>query len=376
MAEQCAAVPFADLSIQWQAIRERALPDLLKLFESSEYCLGSWVSAFERDFAQYVGSRHAVAVNSGTSALHLALLAAGIGPGDRVILPSHTFVATLWAVLYVGAEPILCDIDPRTGTMDVEDARRRMLPGCKAIMPVHLYGQPVDMQAVLALAQEKGLLIIEDVAQAHGARFAGRSVGSIGSYGCFSFYPGKNLGAAGEGGMVVTEDGQAAEKMRALRNHGQYQRWIHQELGYNYRMEGIQGLILGHKLPLLPGWTDERRRIAKRYEEGLADLPLLLPRVLNHDHVFHLYVIRTPQREGLRRYLEERLIQTGIHYPIPVHRQPCYTQLQLRLDAEYPQTDLFTEQCLSLPLFVGMSDAQIERVVAAIRDYFAEGSRE
>ncbi|MBF0340004.1 MAG: DegT/DnrJ/EryC1/StrS family aminotransferase [Magnetococcales bacterium] len=368
-------VPFVDLLPQWGAIEAQVTPDLHKLFVSGEFCLGSWVQRFEEAFARYLDVPYAIAVNSGTSALHLALIAAGVGPGDRVLLPSHTFVATLWAVLYVGAIPVLCDVDPLTGTLDPEDARRRLQSGAKAIMPVHLYGQPAELDSILALADQHGLTVIEDTAQAHGARYRNRAVGTHGAFGCFSFYPGKNLGAAGEGGMVVTADPKAAEQIRALRNHGQYERWIHRELGFNYRMEGIQGLILGHKLPHLNAWTDARRHVARRYQEGLADLPILLPTVRHHDHVYHLYVIHTPQREALRRFLEQRNIQTGIHYPVPLHRQPCYTALGISAPEGYPHTDRLTEQCLSLPMYAGMQEAQIDAVIAGVRAFFASADQ-
>src|SRR5262245_43571350 len=239
-------VPFNDLSHQWREIKAGLLPDINRLFEDGAFCLGPFVDAFEQAIADYLGVEHAIGVNSGTSALHLALIAAGIQPGDKVLIPSHTFIATAWAVLYVGAIPVLCDVDADSATIDAGDADRRIDPTVKAIIPVHLYGQPADMKAVAELAARRGVVIVEDAAQAIGARYGSRRVGAIGRLGCFSFYPGKNLGAAGEGGLVVTDSAALARRIRALRDHAQEERYVHGEIGFNYRMEGMQGLILGH----------------------------------------------------------------------------------------------------------------------------------
>lgn len=363
-------VPFADLSVQWRAIRERALPDIERLFEASAFCLGPWVSEFEARIADYLGARHAVAVSSGSAALHLAVLAAGIGPGDRVLVPAHTFIGTLWGVLYAGAEPVFCDVDPDTGTIDLADAERRIGAGARAMIPVHLYGQPADMASVRRFARRHGLLVIEDVAQAIGARYDGRALGTLGAFGCFSFYPGKNLGAAGEGGLVVTDDDGAAASLRTLREHGQIERYHHAHIGFNYRMDGIQGLILSHKLDHLDRWTDERRATAARYDAAFRDLPLRLPRARHGDHVFHLYVVRTPARDRLRAALDAAGIQTGLHYPVPLHRQPCLKPWA-KQQGDFPVADDFANQGLSLPMFAGMSAAQQDRVIAAVTHFFA-----
>lgn len=364
-------VPFMDLGWQWRAIATDAMPEIQDLFERSAFCLGPYVTRFEEAFAAYVGVRHAIGVNSGTSALHLAYLAAGIGPGDRVLVPGHTFVATAWGLCYAGAVPVFCDVDPATGNIDAADAERRIGPGVKAIVPVHLYGQPANLDSVLTLAERHGLTVIEDVAQAHGARYRGRRVGGFGLMGCFSFYPGKNLGAAGEAGLIATDDDALAARLRSLRDHGQQERYRHEEVGYNYRMEGIQGLVLWHKLQRLEDWTAERRRLAKRYLEALAGLPLGLPAVQGEDHVYHLFVVKTPQRDAVRAFLGERGVQTGLHYPVAAHRQPCFADLpsaQVRL----PAAEAFADGCLSLPLFPGMSDAQHDAVMAALRGFIAE----
>jgi dTDP-4-amino-4,6-dideoxygalactose transaminase len=365
-------VPFADLSHQWNPIANQAMAELRQLFSDSAFSLGPWVDRFERSVADYLGTPHAIGVNSGTSALHLALIAAGIGPGDEVLLPSHTFIATAWAVLYVGATPVLCDVEAESGTIDVADAAWRISAATKAIIPVHLYGQPADMAAVISLAQRHGLTVIEDAAQAIGATYNGCCVGTLGRFGCFSFYPAKNLGAAGEAGLVVTSDSAAAARIRALRHHAQIERYVHAELGFNYRMEGVQGLVLGHKLRLLPNWIEERKALANTYAERLSNLPFALPRIVHEDHVFHLYVVRTPERDALRAFLQERGIETGLHYPVPLHRQPCFSALKIDRDS-FPVSDRYASECLSLPLFTGMEQAQLDYVCGGVLAYYGKG---
>jgi dTDP-4-amino-4,6-dideoxygalactose transaminase len=362
-------VPFANLALQWHQIRDKALPDMERLFEASAFCLGPWVERFEAAAADYLGVSHAIAVNSGSSALHLAVIAAGIGPGDKVMVPAQTFIGTLWGLIYQGAIPVLCDVEAGSATIDPAEIERRMEPGVKAVIPVHLFGQPADLSPILELAAKHNLTVIEDVAQAIAGRYRGRALGGIGQMGCFSFYPGKNLGAAGEGGLITTNDDAIASRLRALRSHGQYERYLHAETGYNYRMEGLQGLILGHKLPHLEAWTEERRAIARRYQAGLADLPIDLPKIVHGDHVWHLYVLRTPDRDRLRQHMTEQGVETGLHYPVPIHRQPCLSHLALDRDS-YPEADRWASQGLSLPVFAGMTVEQQDRVVAAVRSFF------
>jgi dTDP-4-amino-4,6-dideoxygalactose transaminase len=364
------AVPFTDLSFQWRQIEARVLPDIHRLFEQSAFCLGPFVERFEEAAAEYLGIAHAIGVNSGTSALHLALIAAGIGPGDKVLIPSFTFIATAWPVLYVGATPVLCDIEQDSANVDLGDAEARLDGAVKAIIPVHLYGQPADMAEVLAFAARHRLVVVEDAAQAMGARYGGRYAGTFGLCGCFSFYPAKNLGAAGEAGLIVTADDAIASRLRALRHHAQTERYLHAELGFNYRMEGLQGLVLGHKLPLLDCWTESRRRLARAYREQLADLPLVLPEVVHHDHVFHLYVVRSSERDRLRDHLRRAGIETGLHYPTPLHAQPALARFVAHPQT-FPVSDRYARECLSLPLFVGMTEAQVERVCAAVRRFFS-----
>jgi dTDP-4-amino-4,6-dideoxygalactose transaminase len=363
------SVPFIDLTWQWNIIKQKFLPEFNHLVHDGHFCLGPAVNQFEKEFATFVGTKHAIAVNSGTSALHLSLIVAGIKNGDKVLVPAQTFIATVWAVLYVGAIPILCDVEADTGNIDIDDAKNRLDPNTKAIIPVHLYGQPANLNKILNFASKQGLTVIEDAAQAHGAFYANKKVGTHGTLGCFSFYPGKNLGAMGEGGIIVTDDDEMAARLIALRQHAQQERYIHNELGFNYRMEGIQGLALSHKLAHLNEWTDMRRHIAKQYIAELANLPIQLPHVIHHDHVYHLFVIRTPLRERLRQWLTEKGIATGLHYPVPLHRQPCLKHFNFNLDS-YPISDQYSNDGLSLPIFAGMTDQQIYSVITTIRHFF------
>jgi len=367
-------VPFVDLSIQWNQIHDEVMPDLEKLFKASAFCLGPWATAFETQVAEYLGVKHAIAVSSGSAALHVATIAAGIKRGDKVLVPAHTFIGTIWGLLYEGAIPVFCDVEEATGNIDLDDAERRIEEGVKAIIPVHLYGQPADVTKLLAFAERHGLTIIEDVAQAIGARYQGKALGSFGALGCFSFYPGKNLGGAGEGGLVITNDDAKAALVRTLREHGQSQRYVHERIGYNYRMDGIQALVLGHKLKRLEDWTNQRRAIAARYAEALADTPLRLPAIVHGDHVFHLYVVRTEDRDRLRAFLDDRGVQTGLHYPVPLHEQPCLREIAAAQPNGFPTTADWASKGLSLPMFAGMTAAQQDRVIAAVRAYFAEAA--
>lgn len=363
-------VPFNNLSIQWGEVRDGVMRELDEVFARNAFCLGPHVEAFEAEIGEWLGCRHAIGVNSGTSALHLAAIVAGIGPGDEVLIPAHTFIATAWGVMYAGGKPVFCDVDEATGTIDCADARRRITSRTKAVIPVHLYGQPADMAAVAALAEEHGLTVIEDAAQSIGARWDGRRTGSLSRLGCVSFYPGKNLGAAGEAGLITTGSDEDAARIRALRNHAQSDRYVHGELGYNYRLEGVQAAVLRHKLRRLDAWTDERRSHAARFSRGLAGLPLELPLVAHQDHVWHIYVVRTRERDRLREFLAARNIETGLHYPVPLHRQPAFASYP-EARASFPVAERWAREGLSLPLFVGMSDEQATHVIDSVRDFFA-----
>jgi dTDP-4-amino-4,6-dideoxygalactose transaminase len=335
--------------------------------ESSQFVLGDEVTAFEKEFASYCSADYGIAVNTGTSALHLALLAAKVGPGDEVITVPFTFVATVAAICYTGATPVFVDINPVSYTIDVNQIEKAITERTKAILPVHLYGQAADMEPILEIARRHGLTVIEDAAQAHGAEYKGRRAGSIGDFGCFSFYPGKNLGAYGEGGMVVTNNPEYVRTIQVLRDWGQERRYQHILKGYNYRMDGIQGAILRVKLRYLDAWTDARRALAARYDELLVNSGVTTPTVMPYsDHVYHIYAVRSPQRDTLQQKLHERLIQTGIHYPIPVHLQPAYADLGYKI-GDFPCSELAANEVLSLPMFAELSEAQITIVSESIK---------
>lgn len=365
------AVPAADLRTQVASLQPALSEVMANVIASGCYVLGPHVEAFEDAFARFVGIRHCVAVNSGTSALHLALRALGIGPGHEVIVPAMTFVATAWAVSYCGATPIFADIDPNTFTLVPAEVERRLTPRTRAIVPVHLYGQPADLWPLMDVACAFDLPIIEDAAQAHGAIYQSMGAGSLGSCGCFSFYPGKNLGACGEGGAVVTDDGGLADHLRSLRDHGQSRRYHHDEIGFNYRMDALQGAILRLKLDHLVSWNERRRELATRYAEAFADLPLELPtEVPGREHIYHQYVIQHDRRDELQRALAERGVQAGLHYPIPLHLQPAYASLGGK-PGDHPIAERLARRCLSLPIYPEMTDAQHEHVVACVREFFA-----
>jgi dTDP-4-amino-4,6-dideoxygalactose transaminase len=359
-------IPLVDLKTQHASIRDEVDAAIRRVLESCEFTLGAEVAAFEREFADYCHAGHGVGVNSGSSALHLALLAAGVEPGDEVITTPFTFVATVAAICYTGARPVLVDIDPRTYTIDVAALEDAISERTRAILPVHLYGQPADMDPIVRLARQRGLAVIEDAAQAHGAEYRGRRVGSIGDLGCFSFYPGKNLGACGEGGMVVTNDAALARKVRMLRDWGAERKYEHVLKGYNFRLEGIQGAVLRVKLRELEGWTEARRAAAQRYDRLLPPSGIATPQARPEvRHVYHIYAVRSPRRAQWQRALQERGIQTGIHYPTPVHLLPAYQDLGYRR-GQFPHAERAAEEVLSLPMFAEMTAEQSEQVCAAL----------
>jgi dTDP-4-amino-4,6-dideoxygalactose transaminase len=362
-------VPFIDLKKQYLDIKDEILSAVANVFESTQFVLGKEVAAFEEEFAAYCGVRHAVAVNSGTSALHLALLAAGVGPGDEVITVSCTFVATVAAVMYSGAKPVLIDVDPVTYTMDPDLIEAAITPRTKAILPVHLYGNPADMDPILETARRRGLTVIEDAAQAHGAEYRGRRCGSMGELGCFSFYPGKNLGAYGEGGLVTTNSPELARKLRMLRDWGAEKKYQHVLKGFNYRMEGVQGAVLRVKLRRLEAWTEARRAHARAYSELLRNCGLRLPaETPGSRHVYHIYPVLTPQRQAFMGALNDAGIQTGIHYPIPVHLLPAYADLGYK-PGDLPITEQIAGEEVSLPMFPELTRAQINAVCQAASEF-------
>jgi dTDP-4-amino-4,6-dideoxygalactose transaminase len=356
-------VPFFDLPAQNRALWPELRTALEGVVAAGQFVLGPAVERFERHFADYLGARHCVGLNSGTSALHLALLACGVGPGDEVITTPHTWVSTAWAVAYVGARPVFVDIDPVTWTLDPALAGRAVTPRTRAILPVHLYGRPADLDPLARLAQAHGLALVEDAAQAHGARYRGRRVGTFGRAACFSFYPGKNLGALGEGGAVVTDDDELAGRVRRLRDHAQDGRHNHVELGFNYRMEGIQGAVLDVKLRHLDAGNAARARHAEGYRRQLEGVPgLVLPGAgPPGEHAWHLFVVLLGRRdrEAVRRALAEAGVATGVHYPTPVPHQPAFAHLGHR-PGDFPVAEDVASRCLSLPLFPGLTDGQLD----------------
>jgi dTDP-4-amino-4,6-dideoxygalactose transaminase len=367
MADLSVQVPFLDLTAQYQSIKAEIDAAIAGVLDSSQFVLGSEVARFEQEFATYCNATECIALNSGTSALHLALLASGVGPGDEVITAPFTFVASVAAILYAGARPILVDIDPRTFTIDPSRIEAAITTRTKAILPIHLYGQPADMDRILDIACHHGLVVIEDAAQAHGAQYKGRAVGTIGDIGCFSFYPTKNLGAYGEGGAATTSNPDYAKKIRMLRDWGQDRKYHHLLRGFNYRMEGLQGAILRVKLRHLERWTEARRAAASTYNRLLADcavdLPIEMPWAR---HVYHLYTVRTHARDDLQSVLHGQGIHTAVHYAIPVHLQPAYADFGYSRGA-FPESERAAQHVLSLPLYPEISDDQIQRVVQTIK---------
>jgi dTDP-4-amino-4,6-dideoxygalactose transaminase len=359
-------IPFVDLKAQYASIRGDVNAAIQGVLDRCEFTLGREVAAFEEEFADYCQSHYAIGVNTGTSALHLALLAAGIGPGDEVITVPFTFVATVSAIHYTGATPVFVDIDPRTFTMDTTAIESVITERTRAIVPVHLYGQPADMDPIVAIAKRHRLTVIEDAAQAHGALYKGRRAGSIGDMGCFSFYPGKNLGAYGEGGMVVTSNADYARTIRMLRDWGAEQKYQHLLKGYNYRLEGIQGAVLRIKLRHLEAWTEARRAIAARYDGVLKGSGVRTPEAMPHArHVYHIYAIRTDDRRAWQDALLHRGIHTGIHYPTPVHLLPAFADLDYCV-GEFPHSEQAASEVLSLPMFPELTAAQCEEVCDAL----------
>jgi dTDP-4-amino-4,6-dideoxygalactose transaminase len=352
-------VPLFDTDGADRALERELRPALRKVIETRSFILGPAVAKFERAFAAYCEARHAIAVGSGTDALHVAVLAHGVGPGDEVITQANTFVATLEAIAYTGARIVLVDVAPPSYDIDVDAVARAITPRTKAIVPVHLYGQPAPLDALGVLAETHGIAIVEDASQAHGARFRGRRVGSLNTT-AFSFYPEKNLGAFGEGGGVTTNDDGVAERIRRLRNHGSDNGCVHEEVGYNYRMDGFQGAVLGVKLGHLDRWNAARRTAAARYDTLLGDWPR--PRTPSHvEHVHHLYPVFVRDRDRVIDAMRARGVQTRAHYPVGCHLQPAFASLGYR-EGSFPHTERVAREVLSLPMFPHISPQSIRYV--------------
>lgn len=360
-------VPFFDLQAQLSSLRSEVDAAVAGVMDTGAFALGPTVEAFESEFADYVGANHCIGVNSGTSALHLALLASGAGPGDEVITTPHTWISTSWGISYTGAKPVYADIDPDTGNLDAEKVEAAITSRTKAILPVDLYGNPADHVTFESIATDHALHLIDDAAQAHGASLGGRPIGSFGHATCWSFYPGKNLGAAGEGGAVVTDDAELADRIRSLRDHAQVGRHNHVEIGFNARMDGIQGAVLSVKLKRLDEWNEMRRKAAERYGRLLSgvdgvELPGVTP---GSSPSWHLYVVRVPDRAALGDILAEAGIGTGVHYPAPVHLQPAYADLGCG-PGSFPNAEHFAAHCISLPMFPEITPEQQRHVADVI----------
>lgn len=361
-------VPYFDLKMQYAGLRDEILAALDRVCRNASFILGEEVAQFEKEFAAYCETKYCVALNTGTSALHLGLLAAGVQAGDEVITTPNTFIATTEAISYTGAKPVFVDIDPATASIDPKQIERAITTKTKAIVPVHLYGRPVDLETILDIAQRRGLVVIEDACQAHGARYRGKRVGGFGQSAAFSFYPGKNLGAYGEGGALTTNDERVARFARAMRDHGQARRYFHDQIGYNYRMDGFQGAVLRVKLRHLDEWTAKRQEFSSLYRKTLTNTRLELPGDdPRSECVYHLFVVYVDNRDAVRATLEARGVQNAIHYPVPVHLQKAYASLDHQ-QGSFPHTERACERVFSMPLFPEMSREQVEYAAKTLAD--------
>lgn len=391
-------VPFLDLKAQYLSIKDEIHPQINDILENTSFILGKYVNDFEKRFAEAHNAKYCYGVGTGTAGNHLVLWALDVGPGDEVIVPANTFIATAWGATLCGAKPVFVDCHPESYNIDPAKVAQAITPKTKAIVAVHLYGQTADMDGIKVALKSldfdeisdgifvnsstgQKIYLVEDCAQSHLAEYKGRKVGTLGAASSWSFYPGKNLGAYGEGGAVMTNDDELAKKFKMMRDHGAEEKYVHKIYGHNYRMEAIQGAVLGVKLNYLNKWTDERRRAAKKYYELLNELDeIILPKEMEYaKHVYHLFVIKIKKelvnekinRNTLQKYLNEKGISTGLHYPIPLHLQPCFEQLGYKKGA-FPVSEDLAENCLSLPMFPELKEAQIEYVCETIKEYFKE----
>lgn len=362
-------VPFVDLGVQYRAIAAEIDDAISKVIQDADFILGREVRLFEEEFAEFCDASYAVGVDSGTSALELALRAFDIGPGDEVITAANSFIASALGISHAGAKPVLVDVDPYTYTLDVTALERAITRRTKAIIPVHLYGHPSHMGPIRQLADKHGLVVIEDACQAHGARYKSKRVGSLGHAAAFSFYPGKNLGAYGDGGMVVTKDRKIANRLEMLRNYGQKEKYKHVFRGYNRRLDTMQAAILRVKLKYLEKWNAARRWNAKLYQKHLEGIGVVVPgEAGGAESVWHLYVIRTERRDALKDYLVGKGINAGIHYPIPIHLQPAYHDLGYKR-GDFPVTEAYADRILSLPMYAELTGRQIEFISQTVSEF-------
>jgi dTDP-4-amino-4,6-dideoxygalactose transaminase len=359
-------IPLVDLKAQYALIRQEVDAAMARVVSNADFILGSEVDAFEAEYANYCEAEHAVGLDSGMSALELGIRALGIGPGDEVITPAHSFIASSSAISLTGATPVWVDADPVTYNIDTSRIEAAITDRTKAIMPVHLYGQPADLDPILEIARRHHLFVVEDACQAHGARYRGRRVGAIGDVGAFSFYPGKNLGAYGDAGALVTNNAEVADRVRMMRNYGQRKKYEHVFLAWNRRLDTLQAAVLRVKLPHLDTWNEARRRNASMYDELLAGARLDLPRTTpDRDHVFHLYVVQTERRDEMLEHLAKDGIRAGIHYPVPIHLQEAYRDRGFG-PGSFPMTEAMAPRLLSLPMYPELAENQMRRIADAV----------
>ena len=362
-------IPFLDLKKQYIQLKDEVLKATEEVFSNTAFSGGQYVEKFEKNFAAYCGTRFALGVDNGTSALHLAMRALNIGEGDEVIVPANTFIATAWGVSYVNATPVFVDCKPDTWEIDASKIENKITKKTKAIIGVHLYGQPFDVDAVKQVAAKNNLLLIEDCAQAHGAKYKGVRVGGAGEIGCFSFYPGKNLGAYGEAGGITTNQQSYYDHISAQRNHGSTVRYYHDMLGFNMRMDGLQGAILDIKLKYLDGWNNRRKEIARNYLKGITNPKIQMQKQPDFsESVYHLFVVTSDNRDALIKHLNAKQVFPGLHYPVPCHLQKVYASLGYK-NGDFPNSEYLSEHCISLPMFAELSDDEVNRVIDAVNSY-------
>ncbi|MEJ0082989.1 MAG: DegT/DnrJ/EryC1/StrS family aminotransferase [Puia sp.] len=362
-------IPCLDLKGQHQQIKKEVFEAFEKVYEQTAFSGGSFVEEFEKNFAGFCDTKYAVGVNNGTTALHLAMLALGIGAGDEVIIPANTFIATAWGVSYTGATPVFVDCDPDTWEIDISRLESKITSKTKAVIGVHLYGQPFDIQTALDICKKHNLFLIEDAAQAQGARYLGKPVGGFGEMACFSFYPGKNLGACGEAGGLTMNNTDYYKHLQSLRNHGSVVRYYHDEIGYNMRMGGLEGASLTIKLKYLPDWNKKRKEIAGKYHKGIKNTKIKMQvQPLGHESVFHLFVVTTEKRDEFLKFLNEKNIFPGLHYPVPCHLQKAYASLGYKR-GDFPNSEYLADHCLSLPMYAELSDEDVDYVIETLNSY-------
>ncbi len=362
-------IPCLDLKGQHQQIKKEVFEAFEQVYEQTAFSGGPFVEKFEKEFSTFCGTGYAVGVNNGTTALHLAMLALGIGAGDEVIIPANTFIATAWGVSYTGAIPVFVDCDPQTWEIDPSKIEAKITQKTKAVIGVHLYGQPFDLDAVQEVCKKHNLFLVEDAAQAQGASYRGKPVGSFGEMACFSFYPGKNLGACGEAGGITTHREDYYKHLLSLRNHGSAVRYYHDEIGFNMRMGGLEGASLSIKLKYLPQWNQRRREIAKRYQNAIKNKKIRMQHQPGgHDSVFHLFVVTTEDRDDLIKYLNEKNIFPGLHYPVPCHLQKAYSQLGYK-KGDFPHAEYLSSHCISLPMYAELTNEEVDYIIDSLNSY-------